>query len=167
VTFAAVPYLIEGPGTGEVVGVDRGVVVSAALSTGEMLTCPRLSAERQQRLKRLQRTLARARRGSTRRAQVKSAIARLRAREADARKDWAEKLSTHLAWRFDVIRVEERHRCRTGAERSGQSRAEPADPRIRLGHLRSPLGAESARPGREGQPRVYQPALLGVRAYCG
>src|SRR6185437_10037156 len=107
VTFAAVPYLIEGPGTGEVVGVDRGVVVSAALSTGEMLTCPRLSAERQQRLKRLQRTLARARRGSTRRTQVKSAIARLRAREADARKDWAEKLSTHLAWRFDVIRVED------------------------------------------------------------
>jgi putative transposase len=107
VTFAAVPHPIEGPGTGEVVGVDRGVAVSAALSTGEMLTCPRLSTERQRRLKRLQRRLARARRGSTRRAQVKSAIAKLRAREADARKDWAEKLSTHLAWRFDVIRIED------------------------------------------------------------
>jgi len=30
------------------------------------------------------------------------AIARLKAREADARKDWAEKLSTELARRFDV-----------------------------------------------------------------
>ena len=37
---------------------------------------------------------------------MKLAIARLRAREADARKDWAEKLSTDIARKFDVIRVE-------------------------------------------------------------
>jgi putative transposase len=34
-------------------------------------------------------------------------IARLKAREGDRRKDWAEKLSTDLARRFDVIRVED------------------------------------------------------------
>ena len=34
-------------------------------------------------------------------------IAQLRAREADRRKDWAEKLGTDLARRFDVIRVED------------------------------------------------------------
>jgi transposase len=34
-------------------------------------------------------------------------VARLRAREADRRKDWAEKLSTRLARDFDVIRVED------------------------------------------------------------
>jgi transposase len=89
--------------------VDRGVVVSAALSTGQMLTCPRLSIGRQRRLKRLQRRLARAKRGSNRRARIKHAIARLRAHEADARKDWAEKLSTDLARRFDLIRVEDLH----------------------------------------------------------
>jgi transposase len=38
---------------------------------------------------------------------VRSAVARLRAREADARRDWAEKLSTDLARRFDVICVED------------------------------------------------------------
>jgi putative transposase len=107
VAFAAVPRPIEGPGTGEVVGVDRGVIVSAALSTGQTLTCPRLLAGRQRRLKLLQRKLARAKRGSNRRAVVKHAIARLKTREADARKDWAEKLSTDLARRFDVIRVED------------------------------------------------------------
>jgi putative transposase len=89
------------------VGVDRGVAVSAALSTGEMLTCPRPSAGRQRRLKRLQRRLARARRDSNRRAGLKLAVARLKIREADARKDWAEKLSTDLARRFDLIRVED------------------------------------------------------------
>jgi transposase len=106
IAFAVIPPPIEGPGTGEAVGVDRGVAVSAALSTGEMFTCPRLSPGRQRRLQRLQRKLPKARRGSNRRAAVKSAAARLKAREADARKDWAEKLSTNLARKFDVIRVE-------------------------------------------------------------
>jgi hypothetical protein len=56
---------------------------------------------------RLQRRLARAKRGSNRRQRVKTAIARLKAREADRRKDWVEKTSTDLARRFDVIRVED------------------------------------------------------------
>jgi putative transposase len=34
------------------------------------------------------------------------AIARLAAREADARKDWCEKVSADLARRFDMIGVE-------------------------------------------------------------
>jgi IS605 OrfB family transposase len=38
---------------------------------------------------------------------VKLAAARLKARDADARKDWCEKVSTDLARRFDVIRVED------------------------------------------------------------
>jgi transposase len=42
-----------------------------------------------------------------RRQHARTAIARLRAREADARKDWCEKTSTRLARRFDVIRVED------------------------------------------------------------
>jgi transposase len=35
------------------------------------------------------------------------AIAKLRAREADTRRDWIEKTSTDLARRFDVIRLED------------------------------------------------------------
>jgi putative transposase len=109
VAFAAVPGPVAALGNGEVVGVDRGVAVSAALSTGQMLSVPRPSPQRRRRLVRLQRRLARARRGSSRRARVKLAIARLKAREADTRKDWCEKLSTDLARRFDVIRVEDLH----------------------------------------------------------
>jgi putative transposase len=106
VAFAVVPCPVPGPGSGEVVGIDRGVVVSAALSTGEMLTVPGLSARERLRLRRLERKLARARRGSNRRAEVKAKVARLKARAAARRKDWAEKTSTSLARRFDVIRVE-------------------------------------------------------------
>jgi transposase len=89
------------------VGIDRGVVVSAALSTGELLTVPRLTRCEQARLRKLQRKLARARRGSNRRAGVRLRIARLKARDRDRRKDWAEKTSTDLARRFDLIRVED------------------------------------------------------------
>jgi transposase len=106
IAFAAIPEPIPAPGTGEVVGVDRGVTVSAALSTGELLTCPRLSDREQARLKQLQRRLARCRRGSNRRRRVQAAIAKLYARAGDRRKDWVEKTSTDLARRFDVIRVE-------------------------------------------------------------
>jgi putative transposase len=58
-------------------------------------------------LRRLERTLARARRGSERRKRVRLVIARLRARETDRRNDWVEKASTEIARRFDVIRVED------------------------------------------------------------
>ncbi|MEV0590691.1 RNA-guided endonuclease InsQ/TnpB family protein [Nonomuraea cavernae] len=107
VAFAAIPEPIPAPGTGEVVGVDRGVAVSAALSTGQMLNAPALRDTEKARLSRLLRKLARAERGSNRRVKVKTAIARLKARERDRRKDWAEKTSTDLARRFDVIAVED------------------------------------------------------------
>jgi putative transposase len=107
IAFAAIPKPIPPPGTGKVVGIDRGVSISAALSTGEMLTVPRLSSSRKRRLRHLRRKLARAEPNSNRRAQVKRAIAKLRAREADTRRDWTEKTSTDLARRFDIIRVED------------------------------------------------------------
>jgi putative transposase len=107
VAFAVMPALVPAPGNGQVVGIDRGVVVAAALSTGEMLRCPALTGRERIRLRRLQRTLARAKRGSNRRGRVRHAVARLRVRESDRRKDWAEKVSTDIARRFDVIRVED------------------------------------------------------------
>jgi putative transposase len=107
VAFAHVPVPVPGPGTGQVVGIDRGVAVSAVLSTGESLRVPGLSRREAARLRRLERKLAKARRGSARRGTVKAAVARLKAREADRRKDWAEQASTGIARRFDVIRVED------------------------------------------------------------
>lgn len=56
VSFISVPAQIDTPGTGEVVGIDRGVAVTATLSTGEMLHAP--TPERAKRA-RLQRKMAR------------------------------------------------------------------------------------------------------------
>ena len=106
VAFAHVPDPITGPGDASVVGIDRGVAVSAALSTGELLHAPGLTPGASKRLTVLQQRLARADRGSRRREKTKLAIAMLKARERDRRKGWVEKTSTDLARRFDLIRVE-------------------------------------------------------------
>jgi putative transposase len=107
VAFAVIPAPVPAPGNGQTVGIDRGVAISAALSTGQPLHCPALTVRERARLRRLQRKLARATRGSNRRRRIKHATARLKAREADRRKDWAEQASTDLARRFDLIRVED------------------------------------------------------------
>jgi putative transposase len=107
IAFAGIPDPVPGPGDGSVVGVDRGVAVSVALSSGEVLRVAGLSAGEAKRLRRLQRRLVRARRGSARRARTRLAIARLRARDTDRRRDWVEKTTTDLARRFDTIRVED------------------------------------------------------------
>ena len=106
IAFAVIPSPVEGPGNGEIVGLDRGVRVAVTLSTGEMSSPAGLRPKEAERFLRLQRDLARSRRGSARRARVRLQIARLRARERDRRKDWVEKTSTDIARRFDVIRIE-------------------------------------------------------------
>lgn len=107
VAFAHVPDPIPAPGNGQSVGIDRGVVASAALSTGEILNSPGLSAGEQRRLNHLKRKRSKGQKGSNRRRMTKTAIAKLEARESARRKDWVEQLSTDLARQFDVIRIED------------------------------------------------------------
>jgi putative transposase len=104
--FAVVPDPKPAPGTGEVVGVDRGVVITAALSDGRILNCPQLSEAERARHRKHQRRAARAPKGSDHRAAEYARAAKIKAKEAARRKDWVEKTSTMLATRFDVIRFE-------------------------------------------------------------
>jgi putative transposase len=53
VAFAHIPDPIPGPRIGSVVGVDRGVTVSAALSTGALLHTPSLTSGERTRLRHL------------------------------------------------------------------------------------------------------------------
>jgi putative transposase len=160
IAFAAIPEPVPAPGTGEVVGIDRGLAVSAALSTGELLHVPGLTARERTRLRRLERKLARAKRGSNRRSGVKLAVARLHARETDRRKDWVEKTSTDIVRRFDLIRVEDlqiRHMTRSARgtlENPGRSVRAKAG--LNRGILRSGWGLlvrrlQDKAPGRVGK----------------
>ncbi|MEU0434408.1 histidine phosphatase family protein, partial [Streptomyces sp. NPDC006290] len=56
------------------------------------------------RIRKHQRRAARAPKGSEARTAAHATVARLRAREADRRKDWCEKTSTMLARTYDLVR---------------------------------------------------------------
>lgn len=102
IAFAVIPAPIIGPCDGSVVGIDRGVVVTLALSDGAVYRAPMPSP-----IKHAAQVLSRCKRGSNRRKRAKIRLAKVHARNTDRRKDWAEKSSSDIARRYDVIRIED------------------------------------------------------------
>lgn len=106
VAFAQQPLPLNREPTGMDVGIDRGVVNTLATSDGEFLHAPVLTEIERARSARLQRKMARQRKGSAGQARTKRALARLRSLEVDRVKDWTEKTTTTLVLNYDVIVVE-------------------------------------------------------------
>jgi putative transposase len=106
VSFLTPQPAVSRRSTEAVVGLDRGVKVAVATSDGDLLYAPMLNPQRRRRLLQLQRRLARQKKGSNRRAKTKLAVAKLRARDLDRRKDWVEKASTRLVRAYEVIALE-------------------------------------------------------------
>ncbi|MFJ2002052.1 RNA-guided endonuclease InsQ/TnpB family protein [Streptomyces chartreusis] len=106
IAFAVLPEPAPAPGTGEVIGIDRGVTITAALSDGRMLNCPQLTVKERAQVRKHERRAARARKDNPRKAAEYAKAARLKAREANRRKDWCEKTSTMLARSYDLVRFE-------------------------------------------------------------
>jgi transposase len=102
IAFAVVPAPLEGPGNGSVVGIDRGVAVTLALSDGAMYQAPPPPGVRK-----AARALSRCRRGSQRRQRAKARLAKLHARAVDRRRHFVEKTSTIIARQYDLIRIED------------------------------------------------------------
>ncbi|XVQ06858.1 RNA-guided endonuclease InsQ/TnpB family protein [Spirillospora sp. CA-255316] len=170
VAFAHVPPPVPGPGDGSVVGVDRGVTVTAALSTGDLLRVPGLTPGERRRLELLARRLGRARRGSARRAWLKAALARLKARESDRRKNWVEQTSTTLARGFEVIGVEDLNirgmtrSARGTIERPGRNVAAKAG--LNAAILASGWGMLVERLEHKAPGRVYRIDPAGTSQRC-
>jgi IS605 OrfB family transposase len=107
IAFALTPEPIDRRPTGAMIGVDRGVANTLATSDGQLLHAPVLTPMERTRLARLQRRLARRKKGSRRRERAKRALARLRARDADRAKDWIEKTTTSLVRDYDLVAIED------------------------------------------------------------
>jgi IS605 OrfB family transposase len=110
VAFAIPPGPIDRKPTGAAVGLDRGVVNTLATSDGMLLRCPGLSKSEQLHMARLERQLSRRKKGSnrkSRRNRTKTAIARLKATEADRARDWVERTTTALVAGYDLIVIED------------------------------------------------------------
>ncbi len=107
ISFALKPAEIRGPGSGEILGIDRGIANSFSFSNGEHHQTPNLKPREQSRALRLKRKLARQAKGSKRRDTTKRDPARLDHRGINRKKDFIEKLSTRLAREYDTIRIED------------------------------------------------------------
>ena len=100
---AEVPTLDGGA---DAVGVDLGLTHFATLSTGEKIANPRPSATRQAKVARLQRRLARKKKGSNNRRKARLKLARAMTKVRTARADFLHKLSTRLIRENQAVCVE-------------------------------------------------------------
>lgn len=180
IAFAVIPVPVPAPGTGEVIGIDRGVTITAVLSDGRRLNCPQLTVKERAQIRKHQRRAARAPKGSERKTAEYAKAARLKAREADRRKDWCEKTSTMLARTHGVIRFEKlniknmtaraKPKARPGAVRhvpeewpGCQSRTESGHPRPRLGPAAPAHRTQGPGPGRGRTRPLHQSAVQCLR----
>lgn len=108
VSFTAPQPDVPRTETGAAVGLDMGVAHTVTTSDGDHFDMPTLLSPGEARRERcLERKLARQVKGSKRRAATKAKLARLRAREADRRKDWIEQTTTRLVRDYDLIVIED------------------------------------------------------------
>ena len=93
---------------GETVGVDMGLKTLATLSDGTKVESPKALKAAQSELRRLNKKLARQKRGSNRRARTVLALSRCHARIANIRQDHAHKTTSAIAKRagLGAVKVE-------------------------------------------------------------
>jgi putative transposase len=94
------------PATGRAVGLDRGVRVLVAASDGRLHQNPRFLERTRCRVERLQRAIAKRKRGSQRQKKARAVLARLHERLAAARRDHAHKLARTIVNEHDLIALE-------------------------------------------------------------
>ena len=90
-----------------IVGIDRGVATTLALSTGERMTLPASLERIEARKRKAQKVVSRRKRGSKRRARAQRRVARLQARQARIRRDFHHREALGIARRFGVAVLEE------------------------------------------------------------
>ena len=88
------------------VGVDLGIKTFATLSDGTEIQNPKYLKKALKRLKRLQRSVSRKKKGSNRRKKAVKLLARQYEKVADKRKDFLHKTSKYLIDRYDTICLE-------------------------------------------------------------
>ncbi|MFI6455449.1 RNA-guided endonuclease InsQ/TnpB family protein [Streptosporangium amethystogenes] len=94
------------PGRAQEVGIDLGLSHFAVLSDGRKVDNPRFLRKAERQLRKAQRNLSRKEKGSASRQKAKHAVAKAHAKVADARRDWAHKLSTAIVRDNQAVYVE-------------------------------------------------------------
>jgi putative transposase len=93
--------------SGSSIGIDIGIENLATLSNGEVFANARPRSKHERQLRIAQRALARCKRTSRRRQQVRQKLARIHQRIANARTTHLHQVSANITRRFEVIAVED------------------------------------------------------------
>jgi transposase len=109
------------------IGINVGLTSLIATSDGDTEPTPKWVKGASRKQRRLQRALARCKRGSKRRLKAKRNLARHSARVANQRRDFTHKLSRTLVGQYSHIAVEDLHR------RAGSRDARQVRPQCRVG----------------------------------
>lgn len=94
------------PVVNKMVGIDLGLKDAAILSNGEKIPNPTYLRKAERKLARAQRRLAKKQKGSKNRAKARIEVARIHAKIADSRNDWAHKLTSRLVNENQVLAAE-------------------------------------------------------------
>jgi len=107
VSIATRSLIDEQPLPTAAVGVDRGVAIPYALSSGDKILLPDAMRKRRQAQRRAAKVLSRRKRGSKRYAKARERQARLRARDARTRAYVAHVLSRQLVRAYGLVAIED------------------------------------------------------------
>lgn len=91
---------------GLTVGIDRGVTVPIMLSDGTSYSLPAEIEKHERAARRAQQVLSRRKRGSKRYLKAKQRLAKIKARQARARKHWAHVATTRITRRYSGVVIE-------------------------------------------------------------
>ena len=94
------------PATGQVTGIDVGLLSFAVLSDGTEIANPRRYRKAQATLRRAQRKVARRKKGSARRRKAVRELQRVHAHVKNQRSDFHHQVAHHIVTRYDFIAVE-------------------------------------------------------------
>jgi putative transposase len=103
----ALPEPEPEPHTGPVVGIDMGIRHALALSDGTTLDSPKCLQQLLAKVRRLQRQVARRKKGSRRRRQAIRQLAKQQEHMANQRRDWWHKVTRQLVDNYDTIVIED------------------------------------------------------------
>ena len=121
------------------IGIDMGVKRFATLSNGDFVEPLNPLKQEQEKLAKLQRKLARQKKGSRNSRKTKRKIARLHRYIADSRRDFLHKISTKIAKNHSIICVEDLKVSNMSASASGTKESPGKNVRQKSGLNRSIL----------------------------
>lgn len=106
-TLAVEEYPVLYSSNQQSIGIDVGLKEFAVLSNGKPIPNPKHLQKSEKKLKTLQRSLSRKKKGSKNRSKAREKLARQHEKVKNQRKDFLHQISSQLVWKYGKIVVED------------------------------------------------------------